>query len=409
MNRFFFAFVCSLCLLNCGDDRLSHENLQVSTASSKWEFPKAHAVSEAGRDQISRASHLEQLFEPSAFIRLEAGETSTFGEATDLTFLENSWYVLDQYTSKVYQFSRDGGFLNAFGGKGQGPGQFQYPKLIERCYDGLLGVADAARGDIQLFDVSGRVASRNRLMADGFTFPVRHAFSWLQKDQLVLVRFPSQNADAPLVVILDPSQAKQTVTAAFGKRLPIVERAADKGVPRKAYTAFACIEGRFWLGSPYQTHVEVYDARGQLIKRLGEGIQRDPKIFLNRDDMAELDQVSDPYRKMRQEILPKHANLLIRQVGKLVVVQMGWTFDVYDLNGNLLGASLKSDFIYMNHTDQNTLVRAIDPVDWQQYVTDPATRALIEASGFNEDDNPGLLLLRLKEPFRKPSTDEFTF
>jgi len=69
---------------------------------------------------------------------------------------DGSFFVSDGYgNNRVMAFAPDGRFLFQWGGKGQGPGQFDLPHGIARDDAGLLYVSDRSNGRVQVFDARG--------------------------------------------------------------------------------------------------------------------------------------------------------------------------------------------------------------------------------------------------------------
>jgi len=58
--------------------------------------------------------------------------------------------------TRVVEFSRDGKFVRWWGGKGNGPGEFNVPHSIAIDAKGRLYVADRSNNRIQIFDQSGK-------------------------------------------------------------------------------------------------------------------------------------------------------------------------------------------------------------------------------------------------------------
>jgi DNA-binding beta-propeller fold protein YncE len=57
--------------------------------------------------------------------------------------------VADFYNNRVQKFAPDGTFLTGFGGKGDGPGQFNHAIAVAAAEDGSVFVADLANNRIQ--------------------------------------------------------------------------------------------------------------------------------------------------------------------------------------------------------------------------------------------------------------------
>jgi streptogramin lyase len=73
----------------------------------------------------------------------------------DVAVTNERIFVTDTGNERVQVFSRDGTFLNAFGGYGSEPGQFIEPTGIDIGPDGNVWVADSGNARIQVFTIEG--------------------------------------------------------------------------------------------------------------------------------------------------------------------------------------------------------------------------------------------------------------
>ena len=64
---------------------------------------------------------------------------------------DGSYYVVDQGSSTIHHFNKDGQFIRKLGGPGAGAGQFDFPSAIDPTNGLVLVVADAGNGRIQRF------------------------------------------------------------------------------------------------------------------------------------------------------------------------------------------------------------------------------------------------------------------
>ena len=70
-----------------------------------------------------------------------------------------NFYVLDRETFQVHKFSPDGKLLLSFGGKGQGPGDFQAPHDIQVLPDSRVAISEDM-AFVSLFNSKGNFISR---------------------------------------------------------------------------------------------------------------------------------------------------------------------------------------------------------------------------------------------------------
>ncbi|MFV2072264.1 MAG: 6-bladed beta-propeller [Thermoanaerobaculales bacterium] len=88
-----------------------------------------------------------------AFGRRGEGD-GEFNYPTALAFgPEGNLFVVDQLNSRVQLFSEEGEYLDQFGNLGTGFGSFVRPKDIAVDEHGLIYVTDAAFGNVQIFDI----------------------------------------------------------------------------------------------------------------------------------------------------------------------------------------------------------------------------------------------------------------
>ncbi len=68
-----------------------------------------------------------------------------------------SVFILDSGNQRVQVFGRDGRFLRTIGRKGQGPGEFEYPRSIDVDGQGRLYVLDDRQKRLQIFAPDGEI------------------------------------------------------------------------------------------------------------------------------------------------------------------------------------------------------------------------------------------------------------
>ncbi|MEQ1878089.1 MAG: peptidyl-alpha-hydroxyglycine alpha-amidating lyase family protein [Bdellovibrionia bacterium] len=94
-----------------------------------------------------------------------------FGRPTDIAwFPDGTFFVSDGYdNSRIVKFDKSGTFVNAWGTKGNAPGQFNRPHSIAVDANRRVYVADRLNARIQIFDENGTFIEQWR----GFVSPVR--------------------------------------------------------------------------------------------------------------------------------------------------------------------------------------------------------------------------------------------
>ena len=68
--------------------------------------------------------------------------------------------ILDMLTGKVSIFDEAGEYEFSFGGRGEGPGEFQYPVRFARLGSGLMLVAEMLRAPVSVFTETGEFIDR---------------------------------------------------------------------------------------------------------------------------------------------------------------------------------------------------------------------------------------------------------
>ena len=104
-------------------------------------------------------------FTPDGKLLLTLGERATpgadhshFNLPTDVAVLQDgSFYVSDGYkNTRVVKFAADGRYEFEWGGKGDGPGQFNLPHGIALDAKGRVFVCDRSNSRLQVFDAHGK-------------------------------------------------------------------------------------------------------------------------------------------------------------------------------------------------------------------------------------------------------------
>lgn len=357
--------------------------------------------------RIEQTKYLEESLAFQGIIPLETSEESTFGEITDLIFMDDKIFIADRLTTGVYQFNDDGTFVNTLGTLGQGPGEYESVRHLQACYDGLVGVADPLMGRVHLFHPSGEFIRASPTVYGGKTFMVGRGFAWPKEDRIIVCSFNTAHVQAPLHAILDPGQIQgvegprePAIINGFGKRFESIQLARAKGSGVKAHTAFQWVDGKIWSGSPYTTYLSIYDKDGQLLAQPGRKISRDHELFITEDDLVDVHRKADPDKYMREVLVTKFANLKIMPLDDLMLVQVGSLIDIYDRNANLIAPNrrLQHRGMRMFTDGKQRFVRAYSPGMPTEDLDEEIIEQLKPYAPEEGDHNPVLIVYTLKKP-----------
>lgn len=84
----------------------------------------------------------------------ENADSLYFSRPCAIVYDEENLFILDSEDAEIKVFSKAGGFLHAFGKKGQGPGEFQTPGDMDILGDKIF-VSDGANRRVQVLDKKG--------------------------------------------------------------------------------------------------------------------------------------------------------------------------------------------------------------------------------------------------------------
>lgn len=125
--------------------------LTVDTENNVW-------VADVGLHQIFKFSHDGQLLMKLGEAKIPLNDSLHFNLPTDVAIAgDGSFYVSDGYgNSRVVKFSNEGKYLFEWGQKGDKPGEFNTPHMIDLDANGNVYVADRENSRIQKFSADGR-------------------------------------------------------------------------------------------------------------------------------------------------------------------------------------------------------------------------------------------------------------
>ena len=148
-------------------------------------------------------------------------EGGRFFGPRDVAVTDNAIYVSDTGNERVQVFSRDGAFVDAWGGYGSGPDQLIEPVGIAVGPDGLVYVADSGNARVAMFTPDGEPAGQWPVAAWPAPDPtgVRPAFQpYLAFDAAGNLYVTASNA-GQVFVLNREGNLIETITAAGSERL----------------------------------------------------------------------------------------------------------------------------------------------------------------------------------------------
>lgn len=355
-------------------------------------FPLAPLFPEATKVALENITELDQLLQFQRAIPLELTEQAVVGEVTDLLRLDSEWWVLDKLTFSLFKYDDNGRLLKVIGAKGAGPGEFQRPRRLDLCFDNLIGVMDPGKQSIALFTRDGVFVRQTKGRYDGKTIFPNSEFYWPEENRLYISGYYSHAPTAPLHVVLDEAAQPPKIAFGFGQRYEVVQKAILKGGVTRSHSAFACIDGRIWSGSPYSTDLEIFTLNGEFLTRLGQDIPRDEKDYIGKADLEALSTAADPVKYLDETLSHKFGNFFLIPFGDTVISIVGTLADLYDRHGNLLRPNLK-----IVNLDSKWQAAAGNIIQYYvqgmplEMIRDPQAREAIEKLNLSGDFNPVLL------------------
>jgi len=194
-------------------------------------------------------------------------------------------YILDAGNSRIQKLSPEGNFISSIGRKGQGPGDFNYPRSIEMDANDNLYVFDAGNRRIQIFTSDGNVSKTIK-----FTQLSMNCIRLLKPSLLVMGGITSRRVlmdeTKPLPKLLTVVDLEGNVKTEFGE----IRDYKDVNVNSTAnWFNFDVDEaGNICLSFQRQNRIEKYTPDGKLLWKSDRILNYDTKVhdkgFIKRDD-----------------------------------------------------------------------------------------------------------------------------
>jgi len=311
--------------------------------------PSIPTISTKLKKHLLKARQLRNLIVLDGFLKLKVPPEHGIKKVTDAVFVKDHYFILDEPGRQILKFDREGNFLQTVSRRGQGPGEFNRPRILTRVFDDNFIVSD--RKGALLFDHTGKFLRRlTGLREKGMHAMAYNPIIWETPERLYLADpFPDENRHEQFgLITLD--QGKIVEAKGFGKRQHFVFK--DTGIPMNyLWTAFAKVGDRIWAESPYRAVIQVFDSEGRFIEELKasqhpNGIDHDDVQSVG--SSKEFEKYSYKNRILRTWSLHPLGPIVIRtllpSVGKPI-------YDIFDTEGRLLAKSLGSGASYLELLD----------------------------------------------------------
>lgn len=149
--------------VQCFDAKRGRYRLVQGVADAPLPSPVGLAVGARGEVYVADSA-LRQILviEPGARQATPWALQSEIRQPTGLAFdpVSQQLYVVDTAAHDIKVFAADGALRKAFGRRGTGDGEFNFPTMIWRDAAGRLYVTDSLNFRIQMFDAQGRFLGR---------------------------------------------------------------------------------------------------------------------------------------------------------------------------------------------------------------------------------------------------------
>ncbi len=289
---------------------------------------KPKTISPSHPSGLDELKQLDQVLEVKDILRLTTPDSHLFSRISQLEAFDNSYVILDRALNLVMEFDKNGVFMAPVGRTGQGPGEYQAPFVIKKCFGEKLGILDTTSGKVLLYNEKREFEQEIYLAAPPHQIYPDANFIWKQKNTFV-APYITQNFEATRIVNFNP--VTMTPSWGFGKRLDYTRR---KGASGWEYSCFEQFNEHYWIASPYSNKVEIYSNQGFLSSSFDLPIKEPLKE-------SDFDEITRHTKKRNSELFTKERPLKFVGTKDLVFIFTGYRYILTDQNGKTLNANLK--------------------------------------------------------------------
>jgi len=197
------------------------------------------------------------------FILLEENDNAYISQIQNAFFLGEFWIVFDSLGQKIYQYRSDGKFIGMISKVGEGPNEYQFIRNVSPFGDNSIIILTKKR--LMAFNLEREYLWSLDSNDLGSAMPSNA--SWYPPDILAIIDLPAVNHQEPRYKLfrLPPSSKKPQFLGGFGQHYSF-----EYGTPfRRVVTkSMVLVNDEIWVGSPYESHLDIYNLKGEILKRL---------------------------------------------------------------------------------------------------------------------------------------------
>lgn len=278
---------------------------------------------------------------------LEGGDEYMFGQLLGVWMTDDLILVVDTQAPAVRAYDHDGRYVRTYGGRGQGPGEYERPVGVATLSDGRVLVQELAQG-ISVFSLEGDVLDTWTWTSGGPSFSLRGDSLLVTDDDRVFVPATEIPEDVSRLNFSSLRQGRQEVSADGAVGDIIFTDNPDYEVPTIELTMLGFTQ--HVPGVPFAPSPQVFMRRdGSWIVGVGD----EYRFEIRRPD-ATTTVVEMPWEPV--SVLPEEADMsrhMVEQAFRRTIQDDEWTFD-----GAIPGTKPAFDSIYSDRAGRIYVSRA---------------------------------------------------
>jgi hypothetical protein len=287
----------------------------------------------------------------------EGDESYVFDNPTDADAdRSGNIYVLDSGDCVVKEFGPDGRYLRQFGGRGQGPGEFQRPRAIFISDQDKIFVGDGEAAEIEEFALSGDYLKTRRV-------DLPRTFCFNRDEELLVEQYVFDDQGKSFLAVGSFDFESQTIRPFFRQRQYWPARVMDD----RFFYEFPYFvrwdvdsQDSVYVGSAVEYEISVFDRRGRLQFRFNKEFDPKPvtgeerKMLSERLDRSPARAEENPYKE--NPVYPVFKDISCDEKDRVWVghYQPGWRsitaketrYDIFSRDGIFLFSTLIPGHIY---------------------------------------------------------------